>query len=270
MLALAVVLGVETEIAGVQISYAQQGPDHGVADIIRAGKLRVGLGLGPPEMATRDPVSNEVRGPAVDIARALAARLGVELVLVEYPNVSRVLEGLKDGAWDAGFLGVDPVRTANADFSPSYLQIDLTYLVPAGSSIRNANDVDQPGVRIAVTRGGIEDLLQSRVLQRAEMVRVESRAAAVDLLHAGHAETRAAPRPVLLSESARLPGSRVLEDRFGVVLHAMVVPKGHAGRLAYVSNFIEEAKVSGLVQSAIERAGLRGVQVAPVGNPNAR
>jgi len=42
-----------------------------------------------------------------------------------------------------------------------------------------------------------------------------------------------------------------------------VVPKGQAARLAYISEFIEQAKASGLVQQAIERAGLRGYQVAP-------
>jgi polar amino acid transport system substrate-binding protein len=32
----------------------------------------------------------------------------------------------------------------------------------------------------------------------------------------------------------------------------------------YVGKFVEEAKAEGLVKSAIERAGLRGVVVAPL------
>jgi len=50
----------------------------------------------------------------------------------------------------------------------------------------------------------------------------------------------------------------------------MALPKGQTGRLAYITEFIEEAKTSGLVQRAIERGGLRGVQVAPAGNPSAQ
>jgi polar amino acid transport system substrate-binding protein len=80
----------------------------------------------------------------------------------------------------------------------------------------------------------------------------------------------AAPRPGLIQFSARLPGSRVLEERFHATFGAMAVPKGHEGRLAYIREFIEEAKASGLVQRAIERAGARGVQVAPVSNPGTR
>jgi polar amino acid transport system substrate-binding protein len=60
-----------------------------------------------------------------------------------------------------------------------------------------------------------------------------------------------------------MPQSRVLADRFGVNRVGIAIPKGNAGRLSYFSEFVEQAKLSGLVQRAIERAGLRGVQVAP-------
>ena len=69
-------------------------------------------------------------------------------------------------------------------------------------------------------------------------------------------------RGVLLAYSAKLPGSRVLDEHYGANLVGMVVPKGQAARLAYISEFIEQAKASGLVQQAIERAGLPGYKVA--------
>ena len=62
------------------------------------------------------------------------------------------------------------------------------------------------------------------------------------------------------------PGFRVLDDGYAVILYVAMVPKGQAGRLAYVGEFIEEAKASGLVKQTIERGGLRGVQVAPAGS----
>ncbi len=267
MLALTLVLGIAGGGIGGQTLYAQQAPDPRVADLVRAGKIRVGLGL-VPTFAIKDPVTGELRGIAIDLARALAVRLGVEVLPVEYPSPANVLDGLKVGAWDVGLLGIDPARLAQADFSSPYLQVDSTYLVPAGSSIRNVADADRPGVRIAVTRNSGEDFALSRMLKRAEFVRVETISAGFDVLRAGNAEVFAVPRPTAFQFSARLPGSRVLEDRFHAVFHAIAVPKGQAGRLAYVSEFIEEAKASGLVQRALERAGLRGAQVAPPGNPS--
>ena len=47
----------------------------------------------------------------------------------------------------------------------------------------------------------------------------------------------------------------------------MVVRKGHPGRLAYMSEFVEEAKASGLVKRAVEHAGVRGIEVAPLREP---
>lgn len=270
MSAVTLVFGIAVGVVGPQNLYAQQAPDPRVADLVQAGRIRVGLGVVAPHWAIKDPVTGELRGVAVDLARALAARLGIEFVPVEYPSPSRVPDGLKVGAWDVGFLGIDPSRATVVDFAPPHMQVEATYLVPTDSSIRNIIDADQPGVRIAVARKGVEEIVLSRMIKRAELRGVETISAGFELLRAGNVDVLAAPRPALLQSSARLPGSRVLEDRFHATFGAMAVPKGQAGRLAYISEFIEEAKASGLVQQAIERAGVRGVQVAPAGNPSTR
>ena len=264
--ALTLTLGVAIGILGQKIANAQIA-DSRVADLVRAGKLRAGVGVVAPHWAVKDPQTGELRGVAVDIARALARRLGIELVAVEYPSPPAVLGGLKDSAWDVGFLAIDPSRAAVVDFSPPYLQIDATYLVPDGSSIRNVADADQPGVRIAVTSKSVEEIVLSRSLKRAELRSVDTISAGFDLLRAKNADVLAAPRPALLPLSSRLPGSRVLTDRFHAAFGAMAVPKGQTARLAYIAEFVEEAKASGLVQRAIEGANVRGVQVAPPGNP---
>ena len=268
ILALTLGVGVAVGALGPQIANAQQAPDRRVADLVGAGKLRAGIGVVAPHWAVKDPQTGELRGVAVDIARALARRIGIELVAVEYPSPPAVLGGLKDSAWDVGFLAIDPSRAAVVDFSPPYLQIDATYLVPDSSSIRNVADADQTGVRIAVTSKSVEEIVLSRSLKRAELRSVDTISAGFDLLRAKNADVLAAPRPALLPLSSRLPGSRVLTDRFHAAFGAMAVPKGQAARLAYIAEFVEEAKASGLVQRAIEGANVRGVQVAPPGNPS--
>ena len=245
---------------------AQQAADPRVADLVRTGNLRAGVGVVAPHWAVKDQATGELRGVAVDLARALAKRIGVELVLVEYPSPPSVLDGLKTGARDVGFLAIDPSRVALVDFSPPYLQIDATYLVQGASPIHNVSDADQPGVRIAVTHKSVEEIVLRQMLKRAELKSVDTIPAGFELLRAGDADALAVPRPAALQFSARLPGSRVLVDRFHTTSGAMAVPKGHAGWLAYISEFTEQAKASGLVQEAIEHIGVRGVQVAPAGN----
>jgi polar amino acid transport system substrate-binding protein len=240
---------------------AQQPRDPRVNDLMQAGRVRAALFL--PQF-TKNPVTGEIRGDVhlVETAQALAARLGVELVLIDYATPTKAVEGLKTGSCDVAFLGNDRSRAAEVSLSPPFVELDYTYLVPAGSSIRSVAEVDRPEVRIAAVRNHASTLTLSRILKHATLFPDR----AFDLLLSGRADIWASVGYALQPYSTRLPGSRVLEDRYGVNRLAMAVPKGEAGRLAYISEFIEEAKATGLVERAIERGGLRGVHVSPSGN----
>jgi polar amino acid transport system substrate-binding protein len=108
------------------------------------------------------------------------------------------------------------------------------------------------------------------MLKQAELVRMESIAAILETLRAGQVDAYAGPRAVLLGLSAQAPGSRVLEGGFGEIAFVAMVPKGRAAHIAYVSDFVEEAKSSGLVQQTIDRHGLKGIQVAATKAAGAR
>ena len=234
--------------------------DPRIGDLVKAGKVRVALF--PPQYV-RDPVTGELGGALVEIIRALGARMGVEAVVVERPTPLQAVDCLNGGACDIASLGFDPARVAQVGgFSPPLLQVDFTYLVPARSSIRSVTDVDRPGVRIAVVRDHASTLTLQRLLRKAEQMDAETADAAFDLLRGGHVDAWASVRPALRDYSARLSGSRVLADSYGANFPALVVAKGQTERLAYLSEFIAEAKASGLLQRAIERAGQAGYQVA--------
>jgi len=244
---------------------AQQASDPRVEDLVRAGKVRAALFL--PQF-TKNTATGEIRGDVhlVATARALATRLGVELVLIDFQTPTLAVEGLKAGSCDVAFLGIDASRAADVDFSPPFVELDYTYLVPAGSSIRSVADADRPGIRIAAIRNHASTITLSQLLKHATLVYADTPDPSFDLLRTRRADAFASVSYALQPYSARLPGSRVLDDRYGANRLAMAVTKGEAGRLAYISEFIEEVKASGLVQRAIERGGLRGIHVAGPGN----
>jgi len=249
------------------IANAQQTSDPRVADLVRAGQVRIGTF---PPQHTKDPATGELKGVYVELWRVFAARMGVKLVLVEFPTPPKMVECLKSGACDVGSLGFDPARAADVEgFSPAFMEFDYTYLVPAGSSIRSVADADRPAVRIAVVTAHASTLTLTRIRKQAELVSVDTPDRAFDLLRTGRVDAWASARPALVDYSEQLPGSRVLEDRFGANRPAIVVAKGQAARLAYVSEFVEEAKASGAVQQAITRSGKRGYRVAAPESPRA-
>ena len=254
-----------TSVAPAQTALAQASEgDPRVEDLLRAGELRFGLGLGVLTQAVKNPATGELRGAALELGRALAARIGVRLIIVEYPRPGAVLDGLRTNAWDISFLGVDPDRIKQVDFSHPLFQSDMTYLVAPGSPIQSVADADQPGIRIAVPKGDQSDLYLSRTLIRAKLIRTDSHGAAVDLLRTGGADAKASPRYVLMAELPAVPGARVLDEGFADHPFAAIVPKGHAARLAYVNEFVAQAKASGLAKRIIKSLGLKGiVRVSP-------
>jgi polar amino acid transport system substrate-binding protein len=245
------------------LAEAQQVPDSRVADLVQAGRIRVGV---HSVMYAKDPKTGEAKPAGVglilhDIARALGTQVGAEIVLVGHPTILEMLTCVRNGACDMGFMGPDPSRTG-VEFSPPLLQLDYTFLVPAGSSIKRIADADRPDVRIAVVRDHASTLTLSRTFKQAQLVYAPTPDPTFELLRSGQADAFASIRGVLLEYSSKLPGSRVLDEHYGANLLGMVVAKGQSARLAYISEFIERARTSGLVQQAIDRSGLPGYKTA--------
>ena len=227
------------------------------------GKLRVGL-ISVPVHAVRDPYSGELRGVSHDLGSALAARLGVPFEPIMYPNPTAYLAAGQAGQWDIGSLGVVPERQALFDFAQPHVEIDYGYLVAAETRIASVSEVDRPGVRVALVARSSSDAALAKDLKHASVVRGRDLSALIDLVLMGQAEVIAAQKTNLFDIAPRVPGSRVLDGRPGSEEQALAVPKGRdAIGVAYVRGFIRDAKRQGLVQRAIDRAGVRGASVPP-------
>jgi polar amino acid transport system substrate-binding protein len=234
-------------------------------DLVPAGTLRATFIANNPVQAVTDAKSGEVTGPAADLARELARRLGVPFVIKGVPGVQPVIDGVKNGEAEIGFVAFDPVRAAQVDFSQPYSLAQNTYLVREGSPIRAVADVDRPGVRIGVGLNDAGDYFLTRTLKSAELKRNPGGDLAIALrqLEAGEIDAYAANRQRLTAFVARQPGLRIVADNFYGVEQSIIVAKGHAALLAQAERLIEEARASGFTAAAIARAGLAGVDVAP-------
>ena len=236
-------------------------------ELAPSGKLRIGINYGNVVLAKRDGASGELRGVAVDLARELGRRCQVAVELVAFESAGKMAAAVKAGAWDAAFLAVEPGRAGEIAFTAPYLLIEGTYLTPAGSPIRSIADVDRVGVRVGVSTGSAYELFLSRNLRQAQTIKAENPNTTFDLLIDGKVDVIAGVRQALLANAAKLPGSRVFEERFMAIEQAMGMPHGRAAGLKCLRQFIEEVKASGFVAQALERADIRGVAVAPPAVP---
>jgi polar amino acid transport system substrate-binding protein len=233
------------------------------ADLAPTGTLRAGINYTNFILATKDQASGESRGVAVDLAREVAQRLGVPFAIVAYDSVGAMVDAAKTGAWDIAFLGSEPARETVISFTAAYLEIEATYLVPHGSSLRTAADVDRAGVRVAAPARANYELFLKRTLTRAHLVSADSAEAAFELLGSGKVDALAGLAQGLIGLAEKMPGSRMVDGRFMAVQQSIGVPKGRDAGLAYLREVVEDAKASGLVARAIAKTGARGVSVAP-------
>jgi polar amino acid transport system substrate-binding protein len=228
------------------------------------GKVRVGINYGNPVLATRDPGSGELRGVAVDLAHELGTQSGLPIEVVAFESAGKMFEAVKTGEWDVAFLAIDPGRADEIDFTAPYVEIEGTYLVPSGSPVSTIADVDRNGVRIGVSAKSAYDLFLSRSLQHAELIHAPDPNAAFELIVTGRVDVVAGVKQHLVANAKKLPGSRVLDGRFMAIQQALGIPKGREDAAAYLRKFIEDAKASGFVARAIDKAGVRGVSI-PLG-----
>jgi polar amino acid transport system substrate-binding protein len=232
-------------------------------DLAPTGKLRVGINYGNPVLTTKDPISGQLGGVAVDLARELGRRTDLPVGLVGFESAGKMVEGLQAAAWDVAFLAVDPGREQEISFTAPYIEIEGTYLVPPGSALVAIADVDRENVRVGVSSKSAYDLFLSRNLKQAQLVRASSPEAAFELIIAGKVDVLGGVRQHLVANTAKLPGSRVFDGRFMAIQQALGIPKGREAGLSYLREFIEDVKASGLVARALEKAGVQGVSIAP-------
>jgi len=233
------------------------------AELAPTGKLRAGINYGNFILAQKDPATGDSRGPAIDLARELGKRLGVPVEIVAYTAVGTMVDGAKAGAWDIAFLGSDPARAGEIDFTAAYLELEATYLVPPNSRLRTIADVDQEGVRVAAPARANYELYLNRNLKRANLVRADNADAAFKLLVEGRVDALAGLSQALGSLAEKFPGSRMIDGRFMAVPQSVGTPKGRDAGFAYLRAFVEDAKASGMVARSIQNTGYRGVSVAP-------
>jgi polar amino acid transport system substrate-binding protein len=200
-------------------------------------------------------------GPS--LGREIARRLGLSVAYVIFDSAGPMADAVRRDAWDVAFLAADPARAADIAFSAPYVLIEGTYLVRRDSPIVGVADADREGVRVAVGDKTAYDLFLSRNLRHATLVKAPTSKDAINLFLAQGLDAVAGVRNPLAALATRDPRLRVLADSFMAIGQAAGVPRARAQAAAYVAKFIDEAKRSGFVASALAESGVSDVGVAP-------
>ncbi|WP_017902292.1 transporter substrate-binding domain-containing protein [Pseudomonas asplenii] len=223
-------------------------------DLAPNGIMRAAINFGNPVLA-QPGADGEPHGVSVALAKSLADELGVGLELCTYDAAGKVFAALEENAWTLAFLAIEPVRAAQISFSEPYVLIEGTYLVEADAPYSKIEDLDQPGLRLAVGNGAAYDLYLSRTLQHAELIRADTSAGAIDFFIDQHLDAAAGVRQPLERVAAKHPNYRVIQGAFTAIRQAVAVPHGRDAGAAYVRDFVERRLAEGFVRGALLASG---------------
>ena len=235
-----------------------------IAAFAPAGTLRASINTGNPILAHMDAATGQPAGVSVDLARELAQRLGVPLQLVTVTSAGAAVNNVEHGDADVGFFAIDPTRGQAIAFTQAYVEIEGVYAVRVNSPITTTEQVDHPGITVAVSKGSAYDLFLSRTLHQATLVRVPTSPGIVHEFLDQKLSVAAGIRQQMEKDIARVGGMRIVEPHFMVIRQAMAVPKAKGQEAAkYLTAFVEEMKKSGFVAQALVRNDIQGASVAP-------
>ena len=237
-------------------------------ELAPTGKLRIAIAVAPSpsaQFAIKDAATGAYRGVAIVLGQALAKKLGVDAELIVHSGSGEIQNSAADNKWDVAFLPVDEERKKFVDFGNAYHLLQSTYLVAPGTKLNAVAEANAAGVRI----GGVANTATFRTSQKtapnATFVTFKAVDEAMAAMKNGEIDAMALSREALTGVAPKIPGSRILDGGFLNSTTSVALPKGKPAALAYATEFIEEAKASGLVRQAFDEMGLKSSIVAPAG-----
>lgn len=230
------------------------------------GTLRASFIANNPVQGRVDPKTGATSGAATDLVRELARRLGVPYVVTPLPDAGQVLESVKSGKVDLGFLAVEAERATQVDFSDAYASSGAAYAVRANAPFQTSADVDRAGVTIGAISGQAPEAFLREHLKNARLQSLPSvrpNAELGKMLLDGKVDAFGANRTRMEELVRDVAGLRVLPDDYMLTLQAIVVPKGKRAELAEINRFLADVRKSGFMHASLTRANVAGVKVAP-------
>jgi polar amino acid transport system substrate-binding protein len=229
------------------------------------GTLRAAYIVANLAQARRDPATGVVSGMIADITRELGRRAGVPVTIAPLATATDVLEAVRSGSADIGFVAPNPERKSPVLYSQTYMLVQQSALVRADSSLQSVRDLDRPGHVIgANTDDSVGVWLQGRLTAaRVRLTPDYTLREAVGWLKEGNVVAFAGNRQRLVTNTRDATGLRLLPDNFYAVPQTIAVPQDRADRLALVNAALDDLRASGFLADSVARSGVDGLDVAP-------
>ncbi|MFG6460171.1 ABC transporter substrate-binding protein [Roseateles sp. DXS20W] len=257
-LATALLALLATLAAGAQPTVAQR--------VQASGELRVCIWPDYYGISLRNPRTGQLSGIDIDLSAAFAADLKVTPRYVDSSFATLIDDVLQERCDVAMFaVGRTAQRERQLRFSRPYLESDI-YAVTTRSSrvVQRWEDLDKPGVRIAVQAGTFMEPVMAGALKRATLVVVRPPDTRERELEAGRVDAFMTDYPYSRRLLDNADWARLVAPPtpFFVLPYAYAVKPGDKAWLDTVDDFVARIQRDGRLRTAAERHGLGDIMRA--------
>ncbi len=246
---LAALLAAAMTFAIAGCSDSNSGADTSVQDIKDKGELVVLTNAAFPPFEYMD--GDQIKGVDIDIAQAIADKLGVKLTVTNM-DFDPIVDYVKNGRGDLGIAGmtINDERKEAVDFSNEYITTTQYIIIPKDA---DETTFDPNGKVIGVQQGTTGDFVYaSEEIEAKEVKRYKSAVDAVADLKAGRIEC------VIIDE---LPAKKLAEQNADAVKaydpgyepesYAIAMKKGSTELQTVVNEVLKEFADSGKLEESI-------------------
>ena len=232
--------------------------------LAKDGMIRAAYLATNPAHAVKDPKTGAARGVVIDLVQELGRVHGVKVTPIPLANPAAVIDAVRKGEAEIGFVAYNPERAGPVEFSKTYLLVNQTFIVREDSPIRTIADIDTQGRKLGATRADSIALYLGRTLKQGQLVQLDKSSpdAVFQMLRDGTIDAFGANRQRLTDMARGVQGFRLLPDDLYGVEQSIIVPGGRRDAQDAANTFIDDVLRSGFLQKSIERSGVIGISAA--------
>jgi len=261
LLAILLILPFFGQISALTNSTSDAQLEAGVQEIVDRGVLRVGVKQDLPNFGYRDPESNQYTGMEVEIAKKVAAELGVD---IEFTPVTAQTRGalLDNGQLDMviATFTITEERKELYNFTTPYYTDAVGFLVRKDSNIQSSWEA-LDGLTIGVTQGSIQwGLLEEIAAEKGielNFRELGSNSEVVVALAAHRVDAFSIDQSILSAFLGKT--NELLDLQYQPSEYGIVTKKSNTDLATYLDGLVQDWTEDGKLQAIYDDFGLKPV-----------
>tara|TARA_B100000767_G_scaffold189315_1_gene176632 strand:+ start:206 stop:934 length:729 start_codon:yes stop_codon:yes gene_type:complete len=221
--------------------------------LVPTGVLRVGINMSNFLLINGKDSDGLPDGVSPDIGKRLARELNVECKLIQFKKPGLLADAVDEDMWDIGNIACEKERSKTIDFTNPYVNIDANFMFRKKDNLKTNDDINLPGIKIAVLERSAYDLWLTENFKNVELIRVNTIEESHQLFREDKVNVLAGLKPKLIEEIKTNNDFQIINNPFTYIKQSIGIKKGNPEILDFLNKFITNLIKEGYVENLLKK-----------------